>query len=65
VKIALRRKWLIMLPTFAVTLALPAINFGLPITDRFRLPDLYLSSTLLGIKPSTLPHSVAHHWLMI
>ena len=60
VKIALRRKWLIMLPTFAVTLAVAwVINFGLPITDRFpRLPDLYLSSTLLGIKPSSLPQSV-------
>src|SRR5947207_4797507 len=49
-RIALKRKWLIVLPTVAIGLAIAFVIF--------RLPDLYESSTLIVVKPSTLPNSV-------
>ena len=49
-RIALRRKWMIILPTLAIGLAIGFVVF--------RLPDLYESSTLIVVKPSTLPNSV-------
>src|SRR2546423_15340703 len=49
-RIALKRKWLIVLPTVAIGLAIAFVVF--------RLPDLYESSTLIVVKPSTLPNSV-------
>jgi len=60
VKMALKRKWLILLPTIAVTAAVAwVVNLGVPFTDRFpRLPDVYLSQTLIVVKPSTLPTGV-------
>lgn len=45
-----RRKWLILLPTIAVGLAISYVVF--------RLPDIYESTTLIVVKPSTLPNSV-------
>jgi polysaccharide chain length determinant protein (PEP-CTERM system associated) len=50
VKIALKRKWLIILPAIAIA---TAVSFTV-----LRLPDLYESSTLIVVKPSTLPNSV-------
>ena len=50
VKMALKRKWLILLPTIAVAAAVAWVVF--------RLPDVYLSSTLIVVKPSTLPTGV-------
>jgi polysaccharide chain length determinant protein (PEP-CTERM system associated) len=49
-KIAWRRKWLIILPAFAVATSVAAVVY--------RLPDVYLSSTLIVVKPSTLPTGV-------
>jgi len=49
-RLALKRKWMIILPTLAVGLAIGFVVF--------RLPDLYESSTLIVVKPSTLPNSV-------
>src|SRR5438046_9591728 len=48
--IARKRKWLILLPTIAVGLAIAYVVY--------RLPDVYESSTLIVVKPSTLPNSV-------
>jgi polysaccharide chain length determinant protein (PEP-CTERM system associated) len=48
--IALKRKWLILLPTIAIGLAIGYVVF--------RLPDIYESSTLIVVKPATLPNSV-------
>lgn len=48
--IARKRKWLIVLPTVAIGLAIAYVVF--------RLPDIYASSTLIVVKPSTLPNSV-------
>lgn len=45
-----RRKWLIILPMIAIGLAIGYVVF--------RLPDVYESSTLIVVKPSTLPNSV-------
>jgi polysaccharide chain length determinant protein (PEP-CTERM system associated) len=45
-----RRKWLILLPTVAVGLAISYVVY--------RLPDVYESTTLIVVKPSTLPNSV-------
>jgi protein tyrosine kinase modulator len=45
-----RRKWLIILPTIAVGVAIAYVVL--------RLPDLYESTTLIVVKPSTLPNSV-------
>jgi len=49
-RIAWKRKWLIILPTIAVTMAI-----GLVV---FKLPSVYESVTLIVVKPSTLPNSV-------
>ena len=49
-KILRRRKWLIILPVIAVTCAVSYVVY--------RLPDVYQSSTLIVVKPSTLPQSV-------
>jgi polysaccharide chain length determinant protein (PEP-CTERM system associated) len=49
-KIARKRKWLIILPAIAITMAVAVV-----VTQ---LPDLYQSSTLIVVKPSTLPNSV-------
>src|SRR5437870_86463 len=48
--IARKRKWIILLPTIAIGLAISYV--------LFRLPDLYESVTLIVVKPSTLPNSV-------
>lgn len=49
-KILRRRKWLIILPVIAVACAVGYVVY--------RLPDVYQSSTLIVVKPSTLPQSV-------
>jgi len=48
-KILKRRKWLIILPVIAVASAVAYVVY--------RLPDVYESSTLIVVKPSTLPTS--------
>lgn len=48
-KIIKRRKWLIILPVIAVATAVAYVVY--------RLPDVYESSTLIVVKPSTLPTS--------
>ena len=48
-KILWKRKWLIVLPTIAVASAVGWVVY--------RLPDVYESSTLIVVKPSTLPTS--------
>ena len=48
-KILKRRKWLIILPVLAVATAVGYVVY--------RLPDVYESSTLIVVKPSTLPTS--------
>jgi len=48
--IARKRKWLILLPTIAIGLAIAYVVY--------RLPDVYESVTLIVVKPSTLPNSV-------
>ena len=48
-KILGRRKWLIILPVIAVATAVGYVVY--------RLPDVYESSTLIVVKPSTLPTS--------
>jgi polysaccharide chain length determinant protein (PEP-CTERM system associated) len=45
-----RRKWVILLPAIAVGLAITYVVY--------RLPDIYESTTLIVVKPSTLPNSV-------
>src|ERR1051326_1241265 len=49
-KILQRRKWLLILPAIAITTAVSWVVF--------RLPDVYESSTLIVVRPSTLPKSV-------
>jgi polysaccharide chain length determinant protein (PEP-CTERM system associated) len=49
-KILRRRKWLIILPVVAVGIAASYVIY--------KLPDVYRSSTLIVVKPSTLPQSV-------
>lgn len=49
-KLAWKRKWLIILPAIAVASAV--------IWVVYRLPDIYESSTLIVVKPSTLPSGV-------
>jgi polysaccharide chain length determinant protein (PEP-CTERM system associated) len=49
-KILRRRIWFIILPTIAITAAV--------IWVVYKLPDVYESSTLIVVKPSTLPNSV-------
>jgi len=50
VKILRRRKWLLILPAIAITTAVSWVVY--------RLPDVYESSTLIVVRPSTLPKSV-------
>src|SRR5437667_5071008 len=50
VKTAWKRKWLIILPAIAVASAVAWVVY--------RLPDVYESSTLIVVKPSTLPTGV-------
>src|SRR5215208_105784 len=49
-RILQRRKWLIILPAIAITTAVAWVVY--------RLPDVYESSTLIVVRPSTLPKSV-------
>ena len=49
-KIVRKRKWLIVLPAIAIAMAVAIVVI--------QLPDLYQSSTLIVVKPSTLPNSV-------
>lgn len=49
-KIAWKRKWLIILPVIAVASAVALVVW--------RLPDVYESTTLIVVTPSTLPSSV-------
>src|SRR4030095_11903182 len=49
-KILQRRKWLVILPTIAITIAVAYVVY--------RLPDVHESSTLLLCSPSTLPKNV-------
>lgn len=49
-KIVRKRKWLIILPAIAIAMAVAIVVI--------QLPDLYQSSTLIVVKPSTLPNSV-------
>lgn len=49
-KILRQRKWLIILPALAITTAVAWVVY--------RLPDVYESSTLIVVRPSTLPKSV-------
>src|ERR1051325_4676276 len=49
-KILRRRKWLLILPAIAITVAVSWVVY--------RLPDIYESSTLIVVRPSTLPKSV-------
>jgi polysaccharide chain length determinant protein (PEP-CTERM system associated) len=50
IKILKRRKWLIILPVIAVATAVGWVVY--------RLPDVYESTTLIVVKPATLPNSV-------
>src|SRR5438552_15143222 len=50
VNIARKRKWLVLLPTIAIGLAIAYVVF--------RLPDIYEPVTLIVVKPSTLPTAV-------
>jgi polysaccharide chain length determinant protein (PEP-CTERM system associated) len=50
VNILRRRKWLIILPALAITTAVAWVVY--------RLPDVYQSTTLIVVRPSTLPKSV-------
>ncbi len=45
-----RRKWLIILPTIAFTLAVAWVIW--------RLPNIYESTTLLTVRPSTIPNAI-------
>ncbi len=49
-RIVWRRKWLIVLPTIAIASAITWVVM--------RLPDVYESSTLIVVKPSTIPTTV-------
>src|SRR5256885_8916309 len=49
-KILQRRKWLIILPAIAIATAVAWVVY--------RLPDVYESTTLIVVKPSTLPDKV-------
>lgn len=46
-----RRKWLIILPALAVSFAVAIVVW--------RLPDIYQSTTLLTVKPSSVPSTIA------
>jgi polysaccharide chain length determinant protein (PEP-CTERM system associated) len=49
-RILQRRKWLIILPVIAITVAVAWVVY--------RLPDIYESTTLIVVKPSNLPAGV-------
>src|SRR6185295_16008905 len=49
-KILRRRKWFIILPTIAITAAVSWVVY--------KLPDVYESTTLIVVKPSTLPTAI-------
>lgn len=49
-RIAWKRKWLIILPAIAIATSVAWVVW--------QLPDLYESSTLIVVKPSTLPNTV-------
>jgi succinoglycan biosynthesis transport protein ExoP len=49
-RIVWRRKWLILLPTLAIASAVALVVM--------RLPNIYESSTLIVVKPSTIPTAV-------
>src|SRR5688572_1541218 len=49
-RILQRRKWLIILPVIAITTAVAWVVY--------RLPDVYESTTLIVVRPSTLPKTV-------
>ena len=49
-RIVWKRKWLILLPTVAIATAIAWVVL--------RLPDVYESSTLIVVKPSTIPEVV-------
>jgi polysaccharide chain length determinant protein (PEP-CTERM system associated) len=49
-KILRQRKWLIILPAIAISIAVAWVVY--------RLPDVYESTTLIVVRPSTLPKSV-------
>src|SRR5215207_112394 len=49
-RILQRRKWLIILPAIAITTAVTWVVY--------RLPDVYESTTLIVVRPSTLPRTV-------
>ena len=46
-----RRKWLILLPALAISFAIAIVVW--------RLPDVYQSTTLLVVKPSSVPAAIA------
>src|SRR5205085_5557471 len=46
-----RRKWLIALPALAISFAIAIVVW--------RLPDVYQSTTLLAVKPSSVPATIA------
>src|SRR5437868_5381755 len=50
-RILWRRKWLIVLPAIAISFAIAIVVW--------RLPDVYQSTTLLTVKPSSVPISIA------
>lgn len=50
IKILARRKWLITLPTIAIATAIAIVVW--------RLPDVYESTTLLIVRPSTIPNAI-------
>ena len=49
-RILRRRKWLLILPVFAITAAVAWVVF--------RLPNIYESTTLIVVRPSNLPQGV-------
>jgi len=49
-KILRRRKWLVILPVIAITTAVASVVY--------KLPDVYQSTTLIVVRPSTLPTTV-------
>ena len=49
-RILQRRKWLVILPAIAIGIAVAYVVY--------RLPDVYESSTLIVVRPSTLPRNV-------
>ena len=50
VQILWRRKWLIIFPTIAISVAIAWVVW--------RLPDIYESTTLLTVRPSTIPNAI-------